>query len=112
MGNRCMVGIPAAGRIPGSRDEGSTPEPQSASVESSTGSSIKKMDEDMPSFGDLFLSQGQAGDEGVTKMVSKVGRGGTRAATSHLSCQMATSQRASGRTMLWCANAKSEAPIF
>jgi hypothetical protein len=72
--NRCIVGIPAAGRIPGSRDEG-TPEPQSASVESSTGSSSKnKMDEDMPSFGDLFLSQGQAGDEGVTKMVSKVGR--------------------------------------
>lgn len=72
--NRCFVGIPAAGRIPGSRDEGSTPEPHSASVESSTGSSSKKMDEDMPPFGDLFLSQGQAGDEGVTKMVSKVGR--------------------------------------
>ena len=71
--NRCIVGIPAAGRIPGSRDEGSTPEPHSASVESSTGSS-KRMDEDMPSFGDLFLSSGQAGDEGVTKMVSKVGR--------------------------------------
>lgn len=71
--NRCFVGIPCAGRIPGSRDEGNTPEPQSASVESSNGSS-KRMDEDMPSFGDLFLSQGQAGDEGVTKMVSKVGR--------------------------------------
>jgi hypothetical protein len=71
--NRCVVGIPCAGRIPGSRDEGNTPEPHSASVESSTGSS-KRMDDDMPSFGDLFLSQGQAGDEGVTKMVSKVGR--------------------------------------
>ncbi|KIW08689.1 uncharacterized protein PV09_00638 [Verruconis gallopava] len=71
--NRCIVGIPAAGRIPGSRDENGE-EPNSASVESSNGSSSKKMDEDLPSFGDLFLSQGQAGDEGVTKMVSKVGR--------------------------------------
>jgi hypothetical protein len=70
--NRCFVGIPAAGRIPGSRDE-SSEEPNSASVESSTGSS-KKMDEDLPSFGDLIRAQGQAGDDGVTKMVSKVGR--------------------------------------
>jgi hypothetical protein len=70
--NRCFVGIPAAGPIPGSRDE-SSEEPHSASVESSTGSS-KRMDEDMPSLGDLIQAQGQAGDEGMTKMVSKVGR--------------------------------------
>ena len=70
--NRCFVAVPAAGRIPGSRDE--TSEPASSSAGDSSASSVKKVDEQLASFGDLIRAQGQDGDEGITKMVSGVGR--------------------------------------
>jgi hypothetical protein len=71
--NRCMVGVPAAGRIPGSREEDSECDPNSASVESSNSSSRAK-DDTIPSFSDLIRGQSQDGDEGITKMVARVGR--------------------------------------
>jgi len=52
--NRCMVGVPVAGKIPESR----------------SGS----FDEKNLSLGDMLKDQSEEGDEGITKMVAKVGR--------------------------------------
>lgn len=73
---RCVVGVPAAGRIPGSREE------SLASNGDHKGTSASKMnpdttigeDSDLPSFSDLLRDQSQEGDEGITKMVARVGR--------------------------------------
>jgi SAM-dependent methyltransferase len=66
--NRCMVGVPAAGAIPSSRDN---------SIEN--GSEGSKVNRKSVSFSDL-LSNSEKGqnsendDESITKMVAKVGR--------------------------------------
>ncbi|KAF1991972.1 hypothetical protein K402DRAFT_75641 [Aulographum hederae CBS 113979] len=66
--NRCVVGVPAAGRIPGSRDEGDSRDRQELNdVPAATAEKDK-------SFSDLLRDQGQGGDEGITKMVARVGR--------------------------------------
>jgi hypothetical protein len=71
--NRCVVGVPAAGKIPSSRD-GSTmqsPEPGSAST---TTQSNDGFGAPTPSFSDLLHDQTGNGDEGITQMVAKVAR--------------------------------------
>lgn len=74
--NRCLVGVPAAGRIPSSIDESANGEPVSAStVESSNASTLVGSHiENFSSFGDLMSGQSKDGDEGITKMVARVGR--------------------------------------
>lgn len=74
--NRCLVGVPAAGRIPSSIDESASGEPVSAStVESSNASTLVGSHIDnMSSFGDLMTGQAKDSDEGITKMVARVGR--------------------------------------
>lgn len=52
--NRCMVGVPVAGKL----------------AESRAGS----FDEKTRSLGDMLKDQSEEGDEGITKMVAKVGR--------------------------------------
>jgi len=76
--NRCVVGVPAAGRIPGSRDESS--EREQASPSASKRRSVKSSNEEKDSgltsmsFTDLLQSPSATNDEGITKMVAKVGR--------------------------------------
>jgi hypothetical protein len=66
--NRCMVGIPAAGRIPGSKDESfDGTEPMSAITDSSANSSRTPLL-------DILGGQFAEGDEGITKMVARIGR--------------------------------------
>jgi hypothetical protein len=75
--NRCMVGVPAAGRIPGSRDESwDGTEPTSAITDSSTSSTRGKQrtDDNVPPLTDLLSAQSADGDEGITKMVARIGR--------------------------------------
>lgn len=74
--NRCMVGIPAAGPIPGSMD-GGMDEPTSSSAESSASSSKGKRhleDDNVSLSTDLLSVQPGDGDENITKMVAKIGR--------------------------------------
>jgi hypothetical protein len=74
--NRCMVGIPAAGPIPGSRDGGMV-EPTSASAESSasSGKGREQLDEGKTRLAtDLLSDQSGEADENITKMVAKIGR--------------------------------------
>lgn len=74
--NRCLVGVPAAGRIPSSTDGSANGEPVSASTAESSNAStlVGGQLEDMSCFGDLMAGQSKAGDEGITKMVARVGR--------------------------------------
>ncbi|TLD38438.1 hypothetical protein E2P81_ATG00981 [Venturia nashicola] len=74
--NRCLVGVPAAGRIPNSVGESVNVEPASASTAASSSGStlVGSHIEDMSSFGDLMTSQSKNGEEGITKMVARVGR--------------------------------------
>jgi hypothetical protein len=76
--NRCMVGVPAAGRIPGSRDESMDgTEPTSANTESSVNSSNGKQRAGDPNASpliNLLENQATSGDEGITKMVAQIGR--------------------------------------
>jgi hypothetical protein len=72
---RCLVGVPVADRIPGSREESvaSNPEqkgPTASNPKSDTTQS--GVENDIPSFSDLLRDQ--EGDEGITKMVARVGR--------------------------------------
>ncbi|TKA77303.1 hypothetical protein B0A55_04342 [Friedmanniomyces simplex] len=79
---RCVVGVPAAGRIPRSRDGSSRASESSASRHSSLEKRGDSSSEKECSFADLLenthTSQGDHGndgnDEGITKMVAKVGR--------------------------------------
>lgn len=75
---RCLVGIPAAGGIPGSREEsvGSNSERKGSSTSATTNTATTQIevDNNMPSFSDLLRDQSQDGDEGITKMVARVGR--------------------------------------
>jgi hypothetical protein len=71
--SRCLVGVPAAGKIPSSRD-GSTMQ-SSEPVSSSTSSqSNPGFNAPTPSFSDLLHDQTSEGDEGITQMVAKVAR--------------------------------------
>jgi hypothetical protein len=79
--NRCIVGVPAAGRIPGSRDESVEGGSSSGAGDQSASSDSKSMrmpdsadKQPMPSFSDLLRDQSQDGDEGITKMVARVAR--------------------------------------
>jgi hypothetical protein len=76
--NRCMVGVPAAGRIPGSRDENTdSTEPTSANTESSAYSSDGKPHAGSANVSpllNLMGNQSTGGDEGITKMVAQIGR--------------------------------------
>ncbi|QDS70928.1 hypothetical protein FKW77_006717 [Venturia effusa] len=74
--NRCLVGVPAAGRIPSSVDGSANGEPVSASTAESSNAStlVGSHIEDMSSFGDLMTGQSKNDDEGITKMVARVGR--------------------------------------
>jgi hypothetical protein len=66
--NRCMVGVPAAGRIPGSKDESfDGTEPMSAITDSSANSNRSPLI-------DILGGQFADGDEGITKMVARIGR--------------------------------------
>lgn len=80
---RCVVGIPAAGRIPrGSRDLGGSGHSNSGSSDSSgRGKAVPTAEPRQFSFADLLdggvqstFGSGKADDEGITKMVARVGR--------------------------------------
>ena len=71
--NRCIVGVPAAGCIPGSRDESS---PAGDSSASSDEKSVRFADarKSVPSFTNLLNDESKEGDENITKMVARVGQ--------------------------------------
>lgn len=78
---RCVVGVPAAGRIPRSRDISSIDSSDSNSGTSRGGHRSSSSDNDV-SFAELladnrvdgYEGNGKKRDEGITKMVAKVGR--------------------------------------
>jgi hypothetical protein len=69
--NRCMVGVPAAGCVPGSREGSSAQSPGSGSP---TKGSPLDASRNMPSFSDLLRDQSSEGDECITQMVARVAR--------------------------------------
>lgn len=74
---RCLVGVPTAGKIPGSGEEslgGNGDRKGSSASNTNTDTTNIEVDNDMPSFSDLLRDQSQEGDEGITKMVARVGR--------------------------------------
>jgi hypothetical protein len=78
---RCILGVPVAGRVPGSREDSIAssgerrPSTSNNTPSSDAKQSIKsEVDQPQPTFGDIFREQSQEGDEGITKMVARVGR--------------------------------------
>ena len=74
---RCLVGVPAAGAIPPSRDESVG---GSGSAASAAATDVTHIEDEAagagagPSFSDLLHDGSRDGDEGITKMVYRVGR--------------------------------------
>jgi hypothetical protein len=65
--SRCIVGVPAAGCIPSSREgSGASSEGPSPTKES--------FNQQMPSFGDMLRDGSPAGEAGITRMVARVAR--------------------------------------
>ncbi|KAK5123360.1 hypothetical protein LTR85_002792 [Meristemomyces frigidus] len=77
---RCLVGVPAAGRIPGSQDMSSVSSGNSGKKPTSHRQSHESIHKEI-SFADLLesarnsqIEPSRGNDEGITKMVAKVGR--------------------------------------
>ncbi|KAF2430153.1 hypothetical protein EJ08DRAFT_697695 [Tothia fuscella] len=66
--NRCMVGVPAAGRIQGSRDESMNSAEPSSATESSASSNLDGQRYDETN------SPAAVGDKAITKKVARIGR--------------------------------------